>query len=924
MYRKHKAGNKVIRAITVALAAVAAVGQPLTTLAVNNRVEDYSLEREYVDSSKDEFHDQEASNNADANRMSEAAKTAQDAADKATETDSDMKDKLGELDLADKNTVGNEADDVAKKVDDITTDTSADKAVKNAEAAKETVDDYNNQVATDQEKVDDVKIDIVAECTEVNDQSKVASDSADKAKSALEKVQSGSKVDQVVGKTEDGSDKTVGSYVNDTVQAAKAANDAVDVAETEVTKADDKYTATVKEYNKFAMMYGKAIYGAAEGKGYSDEYTDADFMAAGFDLEKDADVIAEIKANLRIDTQKAAIEADNKIDDIKLDALGQQISDAQAQMSEAQGNLAAAKKAADAASHTVNDAFKAVTNDDKTGYADVARENAAIVFDGEAFVAEARKDAEEKAEIKECRTREYQNVVAEKENVCRNADAHIKSEQLVKEDQDKIIAANAKILKDEKTTLEDYAKAKAEIEKANNRKADADGIISGLEEAKKMAEQAVEKAAADLKTATDDYNDAQNKFNEKKAAQDARNAEADEAYEEFKAKAASNIRKDVANVLKAYSDSINQAEYDKALDAWANQQIDYYMNIINQGENWDDANKVIEGIVKTYDKSGLTDIINESMGLQGTEGKSYGQYLTINVINFLREEMPEYEKTLATIDAKFALEQANSAANSISEKKAEVDELKTEIKSAQSTLYKANVGLTNAKKEYEDAVARLNELKDGTTVSEISLDDLLKQIEIAQAEVKSAKENFEKAKVARDEATKCAETALKLMNQYNEANKPSIGASAPEPVVIVIPPANNGETAVAESTSDSSYDVAVASAALIAPAPATDAAQTAAPAAAKATTATRTSSKAKTDSKAKTKETEEIADEKTPLAVEKTEDKKDDAIKAISDEEAPLAAEKNMTLIGVIVAGISFVLAVISVIFLKKKDNKNK
>ncbi|MCF0185541.1 MAG: hypothetical protein HUJ98_03520, partial [Bacteroidaceae bacterium] len=257
-----------------------------------------------------------------------------------------------------------------------------------------------------------------------------------------------------------------------------------------------------------------------------------------------------------------------------------------------------------------------------------------------------------------------------------------------------------------------------------------------------------------------------------------------------------------------------------------------------------------------------------------------------------------YEKTLATIDAKFALEQANSAANSISKKMAEIDELKTEIKSAQSTLYKSNVGLTNAKKEYEDAVAKLNELKDGTYVSNITLDELLKQIEIAEAEVESAKANLETAKEARDEATKCAKTALVLMDKYKAANQPSIGGGATDE----------------SPREEPSLEAEVVTASLIAPAP-----EAVAPAAAQPATATHTSSKTKTDSKAQDKETTVIADEKTPLAAEKkADDKKDDVIEVISDEETPLAAEKNWTLLGAIIAGVAFVLAVISVIFVKR------
>ncbi|MCF0185503.1 MAG: hypothetical protein HUJ98_03315, partial [Bacteroidaceae bacterium] len=720
-------------------------------------------------------------------------------------------------------------------------------------------------------------------------------------------------------------DKTVGSYVNDTVQAAKAANDAVEVAETEVSKADDKYTATVKEYNKFAMMYGKAIYGATDGKGYSDDYTDADFMAAGFDLEKDADLINEIKSNLRTDAMKNAIESQNNAADLNLDSLGQQISDAESKMDEAQANLASAKNAADKATETVNEALNAVTNEDKSGYADVAKENAAIVFDGEAFVADARKAAEEKAAIKESRTREYQFVVAAKEEVCGNANTYIKAQQRIKDDQDMIIAVNEKILQDEKSTIEEYAKARAEIEKAKNKKADADGAISSSEEAKKMAVKAVEKAAADLETATNDFNEAQKVLGEKKAAQEARNAEADKAYEEFKANASSEIRNAILDKLKECSDSVNQVEYDKALNAWANQGFEKYDSIFQIGKNWTiykDSRNVREGIDDIYSGHNLIEQIIDDSVFQIFISSDKEEEVMDAVVEALRSQMAEYEKTLATIDAKYALEQANEAVDGIKSKKTEIRELKTEINAAQATLTTANVGLAKAKKEYDAAVESLKNLKDGIdSVSEIELINLLKQIEIAEAEVESAKANLDTAKAARDEAAKCAEQALVLMDQYKAANQPSIGGSASEPVVIIIPPADNS----GEASTETPAEIEVATASLIAPAPATDAAQTVAPATPKATTATRTSSKAKTDSKAQAKEITEIADEKTPLAAEKkADDKKDEVIEVISDEETPLAAEKNMTLIGVIVAGISFVLAVISVIFLKKKNTNNK
>lgn len=882
--RRKNLGNRIVKkAITWAMIVMMSFSGAMSGFAsmtvyaeetessIDNRVDECDLEEERVDSGAEEYNNIETSGDQAAEEMTKKAEDAMDAAESAEKVVDDLGDVVAGL--QEKADAATDAADNAE-----TAAGDAEKDVEPAEAivsgAEETKDEavkeaaeYNNEAAKDQNSINssaslsitDVTVETETEEGKkvveqqdlsdfVTDQADDAKEAADEAKTALKDALKGESVDAVV-ETTDGEQKTVKELVADVNKAAEDAKEAADEAQTAVDSANTNLANAKKEYNKYAMMYGFALYGEDDP---SYEYTDAVFERAGFDLKDDDDIIQEIKKHVE---DKKTIEK-KKQDVLKkeLADLSKGITDAQEKVEDAREKATTADNAAKKAEYAAAEANALLTKEDKTGYADIAQKKADEAINVETTPAkdeydDAVEDAKEKAtKLAEAEDNKkvvdgVQNpIITQKEtektaletelkNVNDTIDAQNKVKQEAQSTIDDLKAGTgfmglgpSKLEQAQETmkaglghyetyytwetgkwgipvlkehtrwvdTEEDYRKAEAvvqnyynaeeslsnankAIEIANNTKNDLtsqiaskDAEIQAANDAKAAAQRAVDDAQAAKDSA--DAN-----VTEKRAVYDQ--AEDDKAKRLAKAEseAVESIIESLKKKLSENSNAINQVEYDKKLNTWANgyeryEDIDLSLEGIEEAiEIYKDAKSTRDWMDEEYKASKFEEIFNHLGLTQGFISTAQREETMDALIQAYRDAMVDYEKDLATITAYKADAKAENAVDTVDKQIKAIGEFETSISDAQKVIKDSNDKIEAAKDKYDDAVIKLNNIKDevgNISLSGVDLTKLMAQIKKAEEEVKSTEEALKEAIAAKAAAQNYADWANALVSKH--------------------------------------------------------------------------------------------------------------------------------------------------------------
>lgn len=348
--------------------------------------------------------------------------------------------------------------------------------------------------------------------------------------------------------------------------------------------------------------------------------------------------------------------------------------------------------------------------------------------------------------------------------------------------QDDLDKAQAVVDKYNKA-VSDKAAAESELASANTIKNDLDGQISSLNkdiQAAKDAKAAAQKAVDDAQAAK---NAADAIAAEKKAVYDQ--AEADkaerlkEAEEELKKDAAESIIESLQKTLSENSNAINQVEYDKDLNAWANTMFEKYDDIDWSWKFWegleealeiyDDAKDTRDWMDDEYKASKMQEIFNHLGLTQWIVSTKQREETMDALIQAYRDAMVDYEKDLATITAYKAGEDAENAVGAVDTQLKAIDGFKNSISDAQDVIDASQDKIDNAQEKYDAAVEKLEDIKEeakNISLSGVDLAKLMAQIKKAEEEVKSTEEALKKAKAAKAAAQNYADWAEALITEH--------------------------------------------------------------------------------------------------------------------------------------------------------------
>lgn len=677
----------------------------------------------------------------------------------------------------------------------------------------------------------------------VEEQAKAAREAQKEAQAKLEEALKGGSADDKVS-TVDG-EKTVKELVGEVDQAAADAAKAADDAQAAVDQANQNVADAKVKYNAYAMMYGLPLYGEEDvtytydadsfaKAGITDaalqaeiqkQLVDRNAVNAGKEEIKNADITAlekEIQdAKTTADTaQKTAKDAVKAAEDAEKAA-----EDAKKLLTNEEGTgsvdkvNAAAEKAVDAevkaaetekinAENTVRDAAgrkaqaeadqaKVNTEQDKV-ITDKTKEKTDYEADLKSVKDTIREQEKKKADaekiIDELENKGILNLeTAEIDKAKAMSEAKVGEwswSLLRKVTQADIDNANATIKKyndakaDKKnaeTELTDKKAEKAELEKKIS---DVDSAIVTANNKKQAAANAVDAAAAELDHANADLKEKDKIYQDQTAARDQRVAQADKAYDEMLKNGTSDIINNVKKALSDNSDGINQVEYDKELNAWANTTFDKYDEVKENWKIWetaaeiakiyDDAKDTRRWMDNEYNASKVQQIFNYLGITQWAVSTAQREAAMDAIIKAYRENMAEYEKQLAAINAQDAKNSAEASAKAAEDIAKTAEASKNAAQAAENVISTAQNTITAAEDTYNDAKEKLAAVKAAAknvkTPTTLELQRLFEQIQKAEQKVKDTEESLKEAVAAKNAAESFKKWADSLItDQYTRA-----------------------------------------------------------------------------------------------------------------------------------------------------------
>lgn len=842
---KNKTVKRLLqRSLAVFMAATLSLGSTATVFAdegVDNHVDEWGLSEERVDSDDAEYNNVENSGDAAAQEMVKAAEEAKTAADNAANTVEDLKETVENLENNTKvnnlNATATTAEGTAtlaetKAADDgKTASTATANANEASEIARELNGKAENDIANVNETASNLNTDVknddgtIKNLVEAVEESKGnAQAAANEAKDLLTTALQGESKDDVL--EVNGEEKTVEEIVEMIKEAAEDATAAADEANALVETKEAELNAAIGKYNLYAMAYGKPLYLCGEEVATYDlnTMTEEDF--------KKYHVAPEFIQGIRDTVGKR-----NQFDEDVLAVNTAQIEAFEFSLEEAKQAATDATTAADSAVEAVKEAKTLVTNEEKTGYADVAEKKAEKAINYETDIAgtnlgiantnleAAKKDTEtaisEQTEINETADRniaKYSQAITQisgYENV-RNTNQDIIDDL---EDESLFGLIDSDIDKARKTldeglghetkilfvkvwvgnTQKDLDEAQAVVDKydaavaaRNQAKTDIDNYkldgvhvthsgldaMIGAENANKQSAQAkVERLTGIQNSMQNEYNSAKQIYDTKVSERDARVAKvesehADKAYEA--------MIESVKSTLSEYSDGINQVEYDKALNEWANDAFGKYNgNVDWSWKFWEtfkdlndvgsDAFDIRDHMDNTYDASLWNEVFNTLAISQWIVSTDEREEIMDDIIAGYKNAMVTYEKELAVINADFAKEIAKTSVGTINGYETTVDGIAGTVATAKSRINAASDKVDAAKETYDDAVEALDAAKEKVANLNLTGMDLaILKSKIAEAEkaVNDAKTLLESAKATEAAAKAYSEWATELIKEH--------------------------------------------------------------------------------------------------------------------------------------------------------------
>ena len=677
----------------------------------------------------------------------------------------------------------------------------------------------------------------------VEEQAKAAKEAQKEAQAKLEEALKGGAADDKVS-TADG-EKTVKELVGEVDQAAADAAKAADDAQAAVDQANQNVADAKVKYNAYAMMYGLPLYGEKDvtytydadsfaKAGITDaalqaeiqkQLVDRNAVNAGKEEIENADIkaleneiqnaktTADTAQKTAKDALKAAEDAEKAAEDAKklltneegtgsvdkVNAAAEKAVDAEVKAAETEKinaentvrDAAGRKAQAEADQAKVNTEQDKVITDktkEKTDYEadlksvkDTIREQEKKKADAEKIIDELENKGIlnlETAEIDKAKAMSEAKVGEWSWSLLRkvtqadidNANATIKKYNDAKADK-----------KNAETELTDKKAEKAELEKKIS---DVDSAIVTANNKKQAAANAVDAAAAELDHANADLKEKDKIYQDQTAARDQRVAQADKAYDEMLKNGTSDIIKNVKKALSDSSDGINQVEYDKELNAWANTTFDKYdeakaswkfwETIKEYADIYDDAKDTRRWMDNEYNASKVQEIFNYLGITQWAVSTAQREAAMDAIIKAYRENMAEYEKQLAAINAQDAKNSAEVSAKAAEDIAKTAEASKNAAQAAENVISTAQDTITAAENTYNDAKAKLDAVqaaaKNVNTPTTLELQRLFEQIQKAEQKVEAAEKSLKEAVAAKKAAESFKKWADSLItDQYTRA-----------------------------------------------------------------------------------------------------------------------------------------------------------
>lgn len=741
-----------------------------TSDTTNNEINNYGGEhliggKEFVDSSKDEYHNNEA-NAEKVEASSQAVKDMNAAAEEAKSAAEDAAKKVGEVQEAvqeaerqkvaaekaktDAAGAAESAKGVAKEAQDIVNALPTDTAQK--------VEDYNMQVEADQKAVD--AIDNIQEVTNKDGQIIVGTvtaedgttedvtleeyvgKQADEAQKAAEEAKT--KLEEALDIETDEVTQEVKDKVEEVKKAADKAAEAADKAEDAYNKAEEQKDAAIKEYNLYAMAYGLPLYGETEIT-----YT-----------EEEAKVVVEA-AKLQYQVGKQD-ELQGEIDTINAATLEEQegkIETAEKAAKDAKTAVDTAALAADIAKKNAEKAEQAISDlDDKADKAANKVNNYYVDPAQEVVDAYPEKLESKNSEIEKL-TKTYEEAVSQAQQ---DGESAYETELGRRKDAMDIAQKNLESASwhNYLWRLAAYKKAKEAYGDYNTETAKNNAISNAVNNS-----DAVKEASENLNTANKELAALQEQQAKDgavlKAAEETRDAYMKAAAENADTEARESFKAEIKKVLEEKSDAINQVDYDEDLNRFVNDCFNTW-NLFEKGIIRDKMNN-------KYIEDGWSVLIN-TLGLtQWVEDTEEAEQLMDAIRDCYRQEIEQCYEKMATAEANWAAMDTEAAKEAAS---AEIDKIKpviTSIAGAQTAVTNAQKDIEEAQAAYKTASEDLENLKESVKDSKfdsLSLELLRSKIAAAEAAVKAAEDELKEAKAAQAAAQNYADWANALVTDH--------------------------------------------------------------------------------------------------------------------------------------------------------------
>lgn len=724
-----------------------------------------------------------------------------------------------------------EAKDAAKAAENAATE-AKDTATKTEDKAESFVEDsntYNDKVEEDQKKVDaEVKnVDGTLKVTFTDEnnqeQEKALDEYVEEKKNAAEEA--AKKAKEALGEALAVDTKEVNQEVKDKVaeveKAAGEAKAAAEAAQKEYDEADEAYKKSIETFNLYAMMYGLPLYGEDKVT-----YSDLDVRNAGID--------SRLVEQATLESQRGEILATD------LTALKTTIDSQAETIQDLSKTVDAAQKAATEA-QTAAEKFANGEKNPETGAADLKGLNDYVEEVKNAYgqvadhyVAPA-KEAEEKAQ------KDLDQAKDEQETINAEQDAIIKEQEILKgQEQDKVTAKteektnilNSDAYKNATATIKNgddkaniwgtsvisrqreiQSKKKGDrvwngyyFEKLSQKDIDnAKAYVKAYDDAKNYVNDADSKVSdldAEIAQANANITDAENKISaannvmqnkqaevdvltnnlnqttaNREAAEKVRDEYIQAASEAMSQNATGALIDEIQKELAKRSDAVNQVEFDRDLNAWANGTLEKYQDITLNWKFWEtvaDIEKVAKDSKAIRDymdnhyeaHNAVIDFINYLELTQWIVSTDDTEAVMEAAIKVYRQQMKQNEEKLATIEAYLANESATSTAKSAEEALKQMAEYVEIANQAKDTLDDANKKVQEAQEAYNAAQDQLTAAKkevEKVKFDSIKLKALSDKIKEAEDLLKQSEDNLKAAQESANLAANYNDWAQKLI-----------------------------------------------------------------------------------------------------------------------------------------------------------------